>query len=325
VTQETKEKTESQYNHSLYNTAPMNRFLIWFMLRICLSAKIVQAFSPSISKTASDVFHQRNTQLYESKEDNGNKNPLSSQSYLSHAMLRVPSVIDTLEYWKEKGGIIRVQKEKPAGINGELLSAMVELGCSSKDENEDSPCFALELVATDKENFQIGNAISYLGVSMLLQFQNNLLGVITGDKPESQGEEPNGLMVQSSASAPGDFLSRFALKSNDLETTEEFYTSLLGLESKAKDDKMLCLRYDNHCFTSGVPITLIFEAFSDKVEMGDCFDHIVIATNADIADTYEMFSQNEHCKIFMKPTSMFEKDVMGLIDPNGYKVILASG
>jgi catechol 2,3-dioxygenase-like lactoylglutathione lyase family enzyme len=242
-------------------------------------------------------------------------------------MLRVPSVDKTVEYWKEKGGRVKISKAKPGTSNGgtELMSAFLELGCTSRDDKESPVCFALELVATNKENYSVGNVISQIGVSMLLQFQNNLLGLITGDeKIKPQGEEPNGIPVQSAASAPGDFLARFALNSNDLASTLDFYTSVLGMEAKAQDETMLCLRYDNDCFTAGVPTTLVFEnaapTANNNLDMGNCFDHLVIATKTDIHDIYE---QSQDRKVFMKPTEMFGKTVMGLIDPNGYKVIIA--
>mmetsp|Transcript_23715 Transcript_23715/g.58141 ORF Transcript_23715/g.58141 Transcript_23715/m.58141 type:complete len:243 (+) Transcript_23715:218-946(+) len=241
-------------------------------------------------------------------------------------MLKVPSVDRTVAYWIEKGGTVRAQTEKPGSSNGssELKSAMLELGALNNNDDEDkSPCFALELIATDKENWKLGNEISYIGVSMLLQFQNNLLGAIKGDKPESQGDEPNGIAVESSASAPGDLLARFALQSQSMEESEEFYTEVLGMEVKAKDEKMMCLRYDNEVFKAGVPTTLIFDATDETIESGDCFDHLVIVTKASIPELYAQ-SQDSKQKIFMKPTTMFGKDVMGLIDPNGYKVVVAS-
>ena len=115
--------------------------------------------------------------------DGSEKPPLAETSFLSHMMLKVPSVDDTAAYWVEKGGTIKTSKaqETTGEANGasppRLLSAFVELGIAMKKQEEESPvCFALELVTSkkDKESFTIGNSISYLGVSMLLQFQNNL-------------------------------------------------------------------------------------------------------------------------------------------------------
>lgn len=260
--------------------------------------------------------------LQASSDVNGIVDQLSSQSYLSHVMLKVPSVDQAVAYWIEKGGIVRVQKEKPDSENGGLSSAMIELGCSSKNNDVASPCFALELVAINKFDYQLGNALSYIGISMLLQFQNNLLGLVQGEKPESQGEEPNGIKVVSSASAPGDFLARFVLRSQDLDATEDFYCGVLGMENKARDEKMLCVRYDNDCFAAGFPTTLIFEYSEINIEKGDCFDHLVIATDTKVEEIYNHLA--ESCTIFMKPTKMFGRDVLGLLDPNGYKVIIAS-
>jgi catechol 2,3-dioxygenase-like lactoylglutathione lyase family enzyme len=164
---------------------------------------------------------------------------------------------------------------------------------------------------------------------MLLQFQNNLLGVITGEeKPKEQNDDPNGIPVKSSASAPGDFLARFVLKSNDLQSTHDFYTTLLGMDCKAQDDKMICLRYENDCFSSGVPTTLVFEYVPTEtttiLDKGQCFDHLAVTTTASVNSVYDKLQQQEaDCKIFMNPTDMFGKKVMGFIDPNGYKVVLA--
>jgi len=183
------------------------------------------------------------------------------------------------------------------------------------------------------KSYSIGNAISYIGVSMLLQFQNNLLGAISGqERVAGQGEEPNGIPVQSAASAPGDLLARFALHSKDLEATGQFYTSILGMTIKAQDDNMLCLRYDNDTSSTsnGVPTTLVFDAWNDDhetLDLGDCFDHIVVVTSAPVEDIYSWLQKERQPgppKIFMKPTDMFGKTVMGLLDPNGYKVIIAS-
>jgi catechol 2,3-dioxygenase-like lactoylglutathione lyase family enzyme len=304
---------------------------------VAAQVPFAEAFLVSTNNPA-PLLHQRCTSavyshIADTAVDDDDKHPMAATSRLSHVMLRVPSVDKTVEYWKEKGGRVKIAKAKPGTSNGgtELMSAFLELGCtsSSRDDDDDDKesgpmCFALELVATNKENYSIGNVISHIGVSMLLQFQNNLLGLITGDEQiKPQGEEPNGIPVQSAASAPGDFLSRFALNSNDLASTLDFYTSVLGMEAKAQDDNMLCLRYDNACFAAGVPTTLVFEnapTENNNLDMGNCFDHLVIATKTDIHDIYE---QSQDRKVFMKPTEMFGKTVMGLIDPNGYKVIIA--
>ena len=299
----------------------------------------VDGFAPRPKKlsssraTSSSASHNScfTSRLNESSQDEeGENHPMLTTSRLSHAMLKVPSVDATAKYWTDMGGKIRISRPKEGAINGDdgLLSAFVELGFaqSSKGnknaEDSDDKCFALELVSTDKESYSIGTCLSYIGVSMLLQFQNNLLGPITGETASEQPEEPNGISIQNSASAPGDFLCRFALKSKDLMASHDFYTSVLGMDAKAIDEKMLCLRYDTKDFP-GVPTTLLFDATTAEIDMGDCLDHLAIATTCDIQSVYTRIEESEY-NVFMKPTEMFGKQVMGVIDPNGYKVVIAS-
>jgi catechol 2,3-dioxygenase-like lactoylglutathione lyase family enzyme len=272
---------------------------------------------------------------------------MSKSSFLSHVMLKVPSVDDSLSYWTEKGGTIRISRNN-GKTNGEakLLSAFVEMGydqniksnSKKRKENIDvidieqtsntevepsSACFALELVRTEKEEFSVGNVIAYVGVSMLLQFRNNLIGAILGDeKTRSQGLEPNGIPVCSSASAPGDYFARFCLKAKDVSATSTFYTTILGMTAMAEDDRMTCLRYDNASFRNGVATTLVFDFTAEDLDKGDCFDHIAITTSSPISTLYDEF-EKAGCTVFMKPTSMFGKQVCGLLDPNGYKVVIA--
>jgi catechol 2,3-dioxygenase-like lactoylglutathione lyase family enzyme len=253
------------------------------------------------------------------------QHPMSNTSRLSHVMLKVPSVDKTAKYWTDKGGSIRISRNKPGTSNGEaeLMSAFVELG--RQGGKGDEQCFALELVCrnTEKENFSVGNCINYIGVSMLLQFQNNLLGPIIGEKPLEQGDEPNGIPIKSSASAPGDFLSRFSLQSRDLVDTHAFYSTILGMDAKGMDKDMVCLRYDMEDFP-GVPTTLVFEATKDEINKGDCLDHLAIVTKFDIEELHRHIQERSEYSIFMNPTEMFGKQVMGVLDPNGYKVVIAS-
>lgn len=292
---------------------------------IIVDTRAVEAFIP-IQTTLMATRKRKNlTVNFETNDVDSNDNSIGNTSVLSHVMLKVPSADKTVEYWMEKGGTIRTSKEKVGST--ELQSAFVELGRTQRKDDDDTKgakCFALELIATDKKNYSVGNVISYIGVSMLLRFQNDLVGLILGnDKPEFQGEEPNNISIQTAASAPGDFLSRFSLKSKDLESTSTFYTSVLGMVAKAQDDEAVCLRYDNDCFPWGIPTTLIFEVTTDDLDMGDCFDHLVISTETSINEINELVQKSGH-NVYMEPTDMFGKRVMGVIDPNGYKVVICS-
>lgn len=248
--------------------------------------------------------------------------PMSDTSRLSHMMLQVPSVSATVDYWSQKGASTLISRYKDNSES--LLSAFVALGSSSITSTSDESCFALELTSYSNkhETFQLGNAIQHIGVSMLSQFKNNLLGAITGTTPLPQGDEPNGIRVISAASAPGDLFSRISLRSNDLTATTEFYSSLLGMTAAAADEQMVCLRFLKSQ-PYGVSTTLVFEASNDAVVRGNCFDHLVIATTADIDEQYDRLNR-KGTTITIKPTIMFGKKVMGLRDPNGYKVIIAS-
>jgi len=291
----------------------MNR-LTWTLLWSSISVK--HAFSFTTGRAA---FWQRGTQLQESNELESEHNPMSKTSRFSHVMLKVPSVDKTVKYWTDKGGKVRMSRAKANGVRDELQSAFVELGCQGGESKES---FALELVATQLSNYRLGNCIEYVGVSMLLQFQNNLLAPIVGQKPQNQGMEPNAIPVRSSASAPGDFIARFALKSNDLVSTHNFYATLLGMDTKAIDKNTLCLRYDMESFP-GVPTTLVFHATNEKIVKGDCFDHLAILTHMDIDAVNQRIERSQY-NIFMKPTEMFGTKVMGVLDPNGYKVVIAT-
>src|SRR6056300_1230641 len=136
----------------LQTSFTLSRILLGILLINCThSWNPVLGFSPqfSLQRVPNDNIH---TKLF-SGEDEEDKHPLGSLSFLSHVMLKVPSVDKTVEYWIEKGGTVRVQTEKPGSSNGssELRSAMVELGALNNDDIK-SPCFALELIATDKAN-----------------------------------------------------------------------------------------------------------------------------------------------------------------------------
>lgn len=263
-------------------------------------------------------------------EDDSDSSEQVSTHRLSHMMLRVPSVDRTVAYWTERMGTVLVSRKTE---EGSLQSAFVALGNGTSTDH----CFALELVqattsrssSTDStstqqpDTFQLGTCLSYIGVSMLLQFQNNLRGAASGQTPDPQGDEPNGIPVLSSASAPGDFLCRLALRTNNLTATLKFYSELLHMTVMAVDDKVLCLRYTNNSKSKagGVSTTLIFEATADPIVPGTCLDHLAIRTTNPIEEEYRKF-QNAGSPITMTPTTMFGSTVMGVRDPNGYKIVV---
>lgn len=305
-------------NHTMVSSLFLS-ILLFHCLSYCPSV-VGFSVSPIIHKrllkptrTRHDLAIDENTI---SRQPADKEHPLAQTSRLSHVMLCVPSVDTTVEYWKNiQGGSIRVSTEN---------SAMVEFG-SHDEENPKDSCFALEFTTNTKKDFSIGNVISYIGLSMLLAIKKNKnpleMMMRKEESNDDKNMEPNGIQVQSSASAPGDYLARLALMSNNnLDETQAFYTSILGMDTKARDESMLCLRYDNERF-SGVQTTLIFINTSDELNMGDCLDHFVIDTKMNIEEFYTSLDGE---KVFMKPTKMFGRDVMGLLDPNGYKIILAT-
>ena len=254
--------------------------------------------------------------------------PMADTSRLSHMMLQVPSVSATVDFWSQQGASTLISRYKDDGTS--LLSAFVALGSSSPTSKNDESCFALELksYSNKPETFQLGNIIQHIGVSMLSKLNNNNnnnnnpIGAITETLPLTQGNEPNGIQVISAASAPGDLFARISFRSNDLTATTDFYSSLLGMTPAAADERMVCLRFQK-TQPYGVSTTLVFEATNDAIVRGNCFDHFVIATTADIDEQYERLN-TKGTTIFMQPTIMFGKKVFGLRDPNGLKVIVAS-
>ena len=153
----------------------------------------------------------------EKSPDDGEDDNVMSSNRLSHVMLRVPDVDATVEYWVAKGATVRQRNKSPTG--GE--TAFVALGNGKADQIDS--CFALEITSPPnpeegEEESVRGNGLAYLGTSMLLDFQNNLMGAAAGEKIAKEGEaaEPNGIEVRRVASGPGDYFARLCLRPKPL-------------------------------------------------------------------------------------------------------------
>jgi len=96
------------------------------------------------------------------------------------------------------------------------------------------------------------------------------------------------------------------------------------MDAKAVDANMVCLRYNATNGMKGVPTTIVFERSADEIDQGNCFDHLVIVTSLDINEQYKRIKKTHEAAIYLTPTEMFGKIVMGIEDPNQYKIILAS-
>ena len=279
----------------------------------------------------------------EKSTDDGEDDSVMSSNRLSHAMLRVSDVDATVDYWVARGATVKQRNKSPAG--GE--TAFVALGTGKADQIDS--CFALEITSLppEEEESVRGNGLAYLGTSMLLDFQNNLMGAAAGEKirKEEEAVEPNGIEVRRVASGPGDYFARLCLRPKPLATdaaavngegdnalsplgiTEQFYSEVLGMRVVANDNDLLCLRYKDGGF--GVSTTLVFsteddDPSSDEFVMGNMLDHLVISTPSiqEAADALKETDQGRRA-IFMEPTSMFGTTILGITDPNGYKIYLA--
>jgi len=244
-----------------------------------------------------------------------------SQNQLMHTMLHVPNVNATIDFWRKKDATVHSYRK-----TAKAETAFVGFG-----EQQGGGYFSLEITKQpEDETFHQGNAIQYFGLSMLLGM--NLMMAAAGEKSASSiVQDPNGIEVRPVASAPGDSFARLCLKvdaSKDdiFARTTEFY-EMLGMEMVAADEKLICLRYtstDDSIPRRGVATTLVFSKSSDELVMGNCFDHMAISTvNVDAAAIALRESlEAPEGVIFLEPTPMFGTRVMGLNDPNGYKVYL---
>ena len=266
-----------------------------------------------------------------------------SSNRLSHVMLRVPDVDATVDYWVAKGATVKQRNKSPKAGGGE--TAFVALGNGKADQIDS--CFALEITSLPNPEGESvrGNGLAYLGTSMLLDFQNNLMGAAAGEKIAKEGEaaEPNGIEVRRVASGPGDYFARLCLRPkplakddaaavngdregennalSSLEITEQFYTKVLGMRVVASDIDLLCLRYKGGGF--GVSTALVFStedgdpSSDDEFVMGNMLDHLVIGTPS-VQEAADALKETEEGRkaMFMEPTSMFGTTVLGITDPN---------
>lgn len=244
-----------------------------------------------------------------------------SQNQLLHAMLRVPSVNATIDFWEERGATVHSYRKTPTAE-----TAFVGFG-----PQQAGGWFSLEITKL-ADTQELGNAIHYIGLSMLLGMKN-LMTAAAGETSSNVECDPNGIEVRSVASAPGDFLARVCLRADTskedvFSKTTDFY-ELLGMELMAADEHDICLRYTNtndSIQRQGVATTLVFSKFSDNetLKMGNCLDHFAIST-VDIQGAAAVLRESLEAPdetIFLEPTPMFDTQVMGLNDPSGYKVYL---
>lgn len=218
----------------------------------------------------------------------------------------VESVNQTAAYYQSKGANLLVYRQTNTSD-----SAFVGFGKTTEDPHH----FKLELVKGKARPSVLGNALKYLGLSKLLQYdftsQSDVTSVLSasGDPSSQQDEtDPNGFAVNYVAAAPGDPLARICLHCLDVDDTAAFYTNTLGMEQVAGDEKMVCLRFQSNS------TTLVFESIDSALDIGTVFDHLVVGTD----DLSTIQSES----IFMTPRPMFGATVMGLLDPNGYRIFV---
>jgi len=270
-----------------------------------------------------------------------------AQSQIMHAMLAVPDVNATVNYWKSRGATLQSYRK-----SRKAETAFVGFS----DAFNDRGFFSLEIVtlANEAGSLTLGNAISYFGLSMLLDFDLETAAAGESPPPASLTDiDPNGIQVQSVAAAPGDSFSRFCLRTaatgattdegeeDVLAKTIDFYEQL-GMTVAAGDETCACLRYtatkkeDNTIQRAGVAMTLYFERpdaeDNTDLNIGNCFDHFAFSTlDVDVATealraiflSQGSGEDDDISKfIFMEPTIMFGMKLVGLYDPNGYKVYL---
>jgi catechol 2,3-dioxygenase-like lactoylglutathione lyase family enzyme len=303
------------------------------------------------TRTTSSAKNAAALHMMKTVDSNSNNN-----KRLSHAMLMVPNVQETVDYWTKyhHGRVIRSSSSSSSSSssnnNGDdatattLKGAFVVLGQQQNRQPQQQQPFALELTTFRgnqhklSSSSSLSHSIAYIGVSLLAP--PLLPPTLVGDAaaPTQAGTtDPNGICVRKVAAAPGDsFLSRFCLysKTDSLDEMQDFYTSVVGMKCMAVDEKQLCLRFEkynnNGGGAGGVPTTLVFENDKDQKktsrmqQKNSCFDHLAIQVHGDIDEEYKRIQQQCHqdsCRLCLEMTEMFGNKLFGVLDPSGYKVI----
>ena len=135
---------------------------------------------------------------------------------------------------------------------------------------------------------------------------------------------------------PGDPLAQFSLRTSSVEmlaATASFYSDVLCMsEVGAPSETQRCFRYGAlpGGALEGVPVTLVFRVedglVGDPASTQECFDHIAIScVDVDAASAHINGNEGGEAPlapVILEPCDMFGTRIMGVSDPNGYKVYL---
>mmetsp|Transcript_24736 Transcript_24736/g.32805 ORF Transcript_24736/g.32805 Transcript_24736/m.32805 type:complete len:431 (+) Transcript_24736:38-1330(+) len=372
-------KKSRDYHTHNHNNDKMTRIPLQILLGLSIFLCSHGTFSstvaftlPTTTSTRKTTFVTRLTSSINNDNNESNKNKKNhpmSKNELSHAMIRVPNVNATIDYFINRGATLQTYNNRGenkesaflnfqgASFNAPSKNSVNGDSSSSSSNNEDMETkevkrFSLEIVSynpkpDDKvQEWKTGNIIQYFGLSMLLNFDLKRAAAKLPPPPQLKMEDvdPNGVVIKSVASGPGDPFSRICLHVDPavgLKETADFYSNILGMEQVAVGEDMVCVRYTGNVVedevdgkkrsVGGVSITLVFTTLpttadegGEKVELdhGTFFDHFAVDTSSlDVAKGILKETGKEDC-VFMEPTEMFGATLMGLMDPNGYKVYL---
>lgn len=262
---------------------------------------------------------------------------------LLHAMVRVTDMGAAVDFWRGRGAQV-------ISGGGKVGKGATFVGFG---EYRDTEHFALELspVAADRT---LGNsAVDYVGLSGLrppasagagagddededeaARFSRFMAAVTAAAAP---ARDPSGLLeVRSVPAAPGDPFAHLCLRARsreDLEASTAFYCDALRMRQVGMaSDQERTFRYaplDGGAM-AGVPTTLIFRLGAEEAAGGvageseeplEVFDHLAICCR-DVDAAFEHIRGQGIAPIILEPRDMFGTRIMGLEDPNGYKVYL---